>query len=277
MLKSLEALKAKIEHLVELKNIAGDLHMHTTSSDGLATVKQLVELALERKYLYIGITDHSVGNTIANGLNEDQLKAQWDEIDEAQETFGVLGINIYKGTECEVSKDGEIDWSDDILTNLDYVIISPTHRGQANLQSRLTKAIEHLHELGVFTIVGHATGRQFGKTDFPKDVDWDALFELAHKRNTVFEINSVPQRLDLPDHLARKAAAHKVKLAINTDTHDPSQFDDIALGIGIARRAMLTPFDIINCHLNPFSADASDVYEKPTREIKRTGLLAKGK
>ncbi len=276
MIKSLKALRLKIDNLVRLENIAGDLHVHTTYSDGLATVKEIVELALDRKYLYIGITDHSIGQVLANGLNEDRIKAQWDEIDQAQETYGPLGIKIYKGTECEVDKDGNIDWSDDMLTKFDYVIISPTHRGQNNLDTRLTKAIEHLHGLGVFTIVGHATGRQFGKTDFPEDVDWDKVFDLAHKRNVVFEINSTPQRLDLPDFLARKASAKKVKLTITTDTHDPHTLNAMSLGVGIARRAALTPFEIINCHLDPLNADASDVYERPVKQRKLTGLLAKG-
>ncbi len=276
MIKSTKALQLKIENLVRLANIAGDLHVHTTYSDGLATVKEIVELALDRKYQYIGITDHSIGQVLANGLDEDRVKQQWEEIDQAQETYGPLGIKIYKATECEVDKDGKIDWSDDMLTKFDYVIISPTHRGQNNLEARLTKAIEHLHGLGVFTIVGHATGRQFGKTGFPEGVNWDAIFDLARKRNVVFEINSTPQRLDLPDFLARKASAHKVKIAINTDAHDPNTLNAMSLGIGIARRAALIPFDIINCHLDPLNADASDIYERPVRERKLTGLFAKG-
>lgn len=267
MIKNSYNLLKRLDNLVQLRNVCGDLHMHTIASDGTATLDQIVQVALEKKYQYIGITDHSIGNILANGLNEDRIKQQWKQIDKAREKYGATGLKIYKGTECEVDKDGEIDWPDRILTEFNYVIIAPTHRGQKSLENRIISAIVKLAKLKVFTIVAHPTGRQFGKTDLPKDVNWDNIFQIAAKCSAVFEINSIANRLDLPDFLVRKAIKHKVKIAINTDAHDLEMLDGITLGIAVARRAAVVPTEVINCHTDPFDSN-SEIYEKPSRKRK---------
>jgi DNA polymerase (family 10) len=238
----IEAARAgRLPALVTAADLRGDLHAHTDWSDGRHPLDTLIAAAEARGYEYIIVSDHSQSTAIANGLTVEQLRAQRRLIDEIQPRFK---IRILAGSECDILADGRMDFPDDVLAELDVVLAAVHSRfkqDRAAMTSRIVRALEHPH----VDILVHPTGRRLGTRE-PYDVDLDAVFAAAKAHGKAVEINSSPERLDLPDAHARRAAEHGIPIAISTDTHGLSELDHIDLGITTARRAWIGPDQVLN-------------------------------
>jgi DNA polymerase (family 10) len=236
------SLTANLPQLITKEDIKGDLHVHSNWSDGINSMEELVQAAIQRGYEYIAITDHSPSTGIANGLSERRLLEHIEEIEHLQDRYD--DIRILSGTECDIRADGKLDYSNDILKRLDVVIVA-VHAGLEQDRNKMTKRIVAALENEHVDILAHPTGRKFGKRP-AYDVDMDRIIAVAKENRKVLEINSSPWRLDLNDINARKAKDHGVMLAINTDTHAIEHFDNIAYGIDVARRSWIEPDDVLN-------------------------------
>jgi DNA polymerase (family 10) len=236
------AQQHKLPNLLEVSDIKGDLHTHTHWSDAALSIEEMVAGAKERGYSYLAITDHSGSLKIANGLNAERLHKQGKEIDklnEQQQDFTIL-----KGVECDILADGRLDHPDDILRDLDVVVASvhsAFKQDKETMTNRIISAIKHEH----VDIIGHVSGRLLGKRE-GYELDIDRVLEAAAKYDTVLEINSSPDRLDLSEENARKAKEMGIRIAINTDAHDLKRLNEMEYGVSVARRAWLTADDIIN-------------------------------
>ncbi len=228
--------------LLSAADIQGDLHMHTTASDGSHTIAQMAEAARDFGHKYIVITDHSQASVVANGLGPDRLRQHMIDIDAANEAID--GIEIKKGIEVDILKDGSLDLPGDLLDELDYVVGSvhaSMKQDRQTMTERLLKAISsgHIHALG------HPTGRLLGGRD-PFEFDFQAIIQACLKHRVALEINASAGRMDLKDEHARLAAQAGVPLVINTDSHTTTGFAQIHFGVGIARRAWLEPHHVLN-------------------------------
>jgi DNA polymerase (family 10) len=237
------ALAGKLPGLIELRDIRGDLHAHTTASDGNATIEEMALAAKELGYEYLAITDHSKSQTIANGLDARRLLSHAAQIRKANDRL--TGITLLAGTEVDILADGHLDYEDAVLAELDVVIASPhvaLKQDSAKATDRLLRAIEkrHVH------VIGHPTGRMINQRD-GLELDLDRIFRACAQSHTALEINAGWPRLDLSDVNARAAAEADVVLSINTDAHSAANLADMALGLGVARRAWLEPRHILNC------------------------------
>ncbi len=236
------ALEGKLPELITLKDIRGDLHMHSRRSDGSHTIEDLVNAAKEHGYSYIAITDHSKGLGVAGGLTSAEVLEQITEIDSLNKKLN--DFTILKGIEVDIKSDGSLDLPDDILKLLDIVVAS-IHSGfkqsRQQLTSRLISAIKHPY----VSIIAHPTGRLLGERD-EYDVDMDAVLQSAKGTGTAFEINAYPARLDLNDIYARKAKELSIPIVISTDTHIIPNMDYMKYGISIARRSWLQRDDVLN-------------------------------
>ncbi len=237
----LAAMRGSLPDLVKQQDIRGELHAHSTWSDGRHTIWQMVEAAQERGYEYHVISDHSKALAMANGLNARRLREQAIEIAEVQNEFPK--VKILRGIECDIMRDGTLDLDDDILHELDIVIAS-VHSGfnldEATQTARMIKALSH----PAVDIVAHPTGRVLGVRP-GYAVNIPALIEAACETNTALEINS-SERLDLNDENAFAARKAGVILAINTDAHSTRMLNNVRLGIVTARRAWCRKEDILN-------------------------------
>ncbi|HET8575647.1 MAG TPA: DNA polymerase/3'-5' exonuclease PolX [Methylomirabilota bacterium] len=236
------ALKRRLPELVELDDIRGDLHDHTHASDGHHSIEALVEKARERGYEYIVVSDHSRSATIARGLSVEALRAHVKKIRAVQEKF--RGITILAGSECDILADGSMDYPDEVLAGLDLVLAAVHARfkqPRAEMTRRICRALENPY----VSILAHPTGRLIGERD-AYDVDLDAVFRTAKRHGKAVEINCYPQRLDLNDVHARRAAELGVLIAINTDTHFLDHLENVQLGVATARRAWIGPAQVIN-------------------------------
>jgi DNA polymerase (family 10) len=227
--------------LVTAADLRGDLHAHTDWSDGRHPLDKLIAAAEARGYEYIIVSDHSKSTAIANGLTVEQLRAQGQLIHELQPRFR---IRILAGSECDILADGRMDFPDEALAELDVVLAAVHSRfkqDRAAMTARIVRALEHPH----VDILVHPTGRRIGSRE-PYDVDLDAVFATAKHHGKALEINSSPERLDLCDTHARRAADSGIPIAISTDTHGLSELDHIDLGITTARRAWIGPAQVLN-------------------------------
>jgi DNA polymerase (family 10) len=224
-------------------DIRGDLHMHTTWSDGSLSVREMAEIARARGLAYIVITDHSQSLGVASGLKIESLRAQRDEIRQVDAEM-TPGLRVFQGAEVEIRADGHLDYPDEVLAELDVVIAS-LHTGlrqpRDQVTARLLNAIRSPH----VDIIGHPRGQMIPNRE-PADLDMDAVFAAAQETGTVLEINANPTRLDLDDAHAQRAVELGIKLAINTDAHSASDFDVLPFGITTARRGWVRPEDVIN-------------------------------
>lgn len=237
-----EAARAgTLPNLLIQTQIRGDIHTHTTWSDGIASIRQMAELARARGYAYYAITDHSKALAMANGLNAARLREQALEIAEVQADFPDL--QILRGIECDILRDGTMDLDDECLSQLD-IVIGSVHSGfnlpLAEQTARMIKAIENPH----VDVIGHPTGRILG-VRAPYDVDVSALIEAAKTYGKALEINA-SERLDLRDEHAFAAREAGVLLCINTDAHSPKMLDNMGYGVITARRAWCEAKDILN-------------------------------
>ena len=231
-----------LPRLVEPADLRGDLHMHTTASDGAGSIREMAAAAAERGLSYIAITDHSKRVTMANGLDATRLRAHWRAIDAANVT--TRGVRILKGIECDILEDATLDLPDDVLAEADWVV-AVLHYGltqpREQIVARLTCALESPH----VDCVGHPSGRLIGKRP-GADIDWDAFLDRAAATGTLLEINVAPERLDLSAEHARAAAARGIPIVINTDAHAPAAVGAAQWGVYQARRAGLTADQVAN-------------------------------
>jgi DNA polymerase (family X) len=233
--------------LVELADIRGDLHMHTSATDGEATLGEMVRAAVERGLAYIAITDHGQRVTMARGLDRTRLLKQWDEIDRLNESLaedGTPPIVVLKGIEVDMLEKGGLDLPDAVLARADWVVAS-LHYGQNQPRERITSRIIEAIENPFVRSIGHPTGRLINRRP-PYDVDIEAVIEAAARSGTFLEINANPWRLDLDDTHAAAAKAAGVKLVISTDAHSTRGLDVMRCGILQARRAGLEAADVAN-------------------------------
>jgi DNA polymerase (family X) len=236
------AEQGRLPELVELRHIRGDLHMHTTETDGRATLEEMAGAARERGYEYIAITDHSKALSMTNGLDEKRVVEFARRVREINRNG--LGIRVFSGIECDILKDGAMDLADDALAELDLVIGSVhSHMNQESgeMTDRLLRALECPH----LRIVGHPTGRILLHRD-PFPFDFDRVAAEAVRRGVWLEINASPERLDLHGTLIRTAKAKGAKFTISTDAHHPKQLASMRYGVVTARRGWLGPDDILN-------------------------------
>jgi DNA polymerase (family 10) len=237
------AAEGRLPALVELGQIRGDLHMHTTETDGRATLEEMAQAAREMGYEYVAITDHSKSLAMTFGLDEKRVTDFAARVRRINED-GSLGIRVFSGIECDILKDGAMDLEWDALAELDFVIgsvHSNMNMEAAEMTERLLKALE-CPSLRVF---GHLTGRLLLNRDaYP--FDFERIVDEAVKRGVMFEINSSPERLDLSANMARIARNKGAKFVINTDAHHPKHLANMRYGVATARRAWLGPGDVLN-------------------------------
>ncbi len=240
----LEAAKnGKLPGLIESHQIRGDLHTHTSRTDGHATIAEMVEAAIALGYEYIAITDHSQRLAMTRGLNESDLALQIDIIDKVNETL--KGFRILKGIEVDILEDGTLDLADSILKRLDLTVCSV--HSKLNL-SRMQQTDRVLRAMGnpYFTILAHPTGRLINRRA-PMEIDMERILIRARELRRVVEVNSHPDRLDLNDVHCRMAKELGVKVSINTDAHSTNDLKFIRFGVAQARRGWLGSSDVINC------------------------------
>ena len=237
------AKEAELPQLLELEDLRGELHTHSVWSDGKSSIMEMAEAAIELSMEYLVISDHSRSLGIAGGLSIEDLRAQRAEIKRVQKGIGKK-LTLLQGSEVEILANGELDYPDEILQELDIVIASlhtSLRQPREQVTERVLRTIKNPH----VDIIAHLTGRLIGKRD-PADLDVDAIFQAAAEHDVVLEINSNPERLDLKDTHARRALASGCRLAINTDAHHPDHFAFRRFGVGTAQRAWAEAPSIVN-------------------------------
>jgi DNA polymerase (family 10) len=236
------AAAGKLPKLIEVTDLVGDLHMHTTASDGKAALREMAVAAIERGHKYIAITDHSPRVSMANGLNPARLREQWDEIDKLNREFD--DFTILKGIECDILEKGGMDLPDDVLAEADWVIAS-VHYGQQQPREQITARILGALENPHVAIIAHPTGRLINRRE-AYAVDLETVFAAAAKHGKMLEINANPARLDLDDIAAAAAKRHGIPLVISSDAHSTGGLNVLRYGVLQARRAGLTAEDVAN-------------------------------
>jgi len=239
----IEAAEAgRLPRLVELRDIRGDLHMHTKWSDGAATAEEMARAAQGLGYEYICITDHSRSLKFAGGVGVDDLRQHIRDVRRLSERLG--GVAVLIGSEVDILADGSLDYPDEVLAELDVVIASVHTRFRMDVRAMTERIIRAMQNPYV-TIIGHPTGRLVQQRD-PYSVDVEQLVEAARKTGTILEVNAAPERLDLKDVHVRLAKESGVLLAVNTDAHSTSQLRYMVLGVGTARRGWAEAKDVVN-------------------------------
>jgi len=228
--------------LVELDDIRGDLHMHTTATDGKASLREMVDAARSRSLKYIAITDHSQRVSMANGLDAHRLRAQWAEIDALREE--VDDLVILKGIECDILEKGGMDLSDDVLAEADWVVAS-VHYGQQQPIEKITERILGALENPHVDIIAHPTGRLINRRE-PYSVDMEQVYAAAAKHGKFLELNANPARLDLHDVHCAAAKRMGIPIVISTDAHSTIGMDVMRYGILQAQRGGLSAADVAN-------------------------------
>lgn len=236
------AREGKLPALLTRADISGDLHMHTTWSDGHHTVEELARRAKELGYRYIAVTDHSPSEPVANGLSVERLRQRREEVEAARKA--VRGIAILEGTEVDIKRDGGLDYPGEVLAELDFVVAS-VHSGWKMERGAMTERIAKAIENPWVDCIGHPTGRLLGQRE-PYELDMEAVLQAAARHGVAMEINSYPDRLDLNDVHARRAKELGVKLLINTDAHSADHLDLIRFGVATARRGWIEAGDVLN-------------------------------
>ena len=236
------AREGKLPQLVTLDDVRGDLHAHTTLSDGRNSLEEMAEAGRERGYEYMAITDHSASHGFGDHVTEERL---WERIEEIGDwNRGKRGFRLLAGSEVNIGLDGSLDYSEDVLTALDWVVAS-VHTSFAisekEMTARVLAAIENPH----VDCVGHLTGRLIGRRE-PYAIDVEAVFEAAARTGTTIEINGNPNRRDLSEQHARLAREAGVTIVLNTDAHGVDTLNNMDYAVATARRAWLEPGDIAN-------------------------------
>ncbi|HET8912395.1 MAG TPA: DNA polymerase/3'-5' exonuclease PolX [Ktedonobacteraceae bacterium] len=237
------AAKHTLPELVKESDLKGVLHVHSTWSDGHNTIREMAEACIQRGFQYLGLTDHSKAAAYANGLNEETIKRQHAEIDQINEELAGR-LHIFKGTECDILKDGTLDFSDDVLASFDFVVASihsSFNQSVEDQTKRMLKAIANPY----ITIIGHPTGRLLlDRAGY--GLDLDAVIDAAAKHGVCIEINAHPSRLDLDWRYLHRARDKGIKVPIDPDAHTLAGLDDMRYGIGVARKGWLRAQDVLN-------------------------------
>ena len=237
------AEKNELPNLVEVSDVRGDLHVHTNYSDGKGTIESMAEAAIALGYEYLIFCDHSQSLKVANGLAPDRLKKKMDAVRKADSEYGE--IRLLCGSEVDILKDGALDYEDDLLAELDFVVAS-VHTsfgiGEEAMTERIIRAINNPH----VRTIGHPTGRILNRRE-PYEVDVSRLIKEAAATNTALELNSYVDRLDLAVPYVREAMNASVRITIDTDAHDETALSLMKFGISQARRAWVEKEGIINC------------------------------
>ncbi|MBN1310955.1 MAG: hypothetical protein JXB30_05995, partial [Anaerolineae bacterium] len=237
------AQDGKLPELIELKDIKGDLQLHTTWSDGKSSILEMAKAALERGYQYMLVTDHTYGLGVVQGMSPQDVAAQREEVDAANaELAGEF--TVLQGAEVEIRADGKLDYDDETLARLDLVQASlhtSLRQPREQITARLINAIRNPY----ITIIGHPRSKLYPNRE-GADLDMDAVFAAAAEHDVALEINANPSRLDLDDVHARRAAEFGVKLTISTDAHHPQSFDLMHYGVGTARRGWISANQVVN-------------------------------
>lgn len=237
------ALKGQFPKLVEESDVLGDLQMHSDWSDGAYTIEEMAQAAKKLGRQYILITDHAGRLAIAGGLKEKELLKQMQEVDRVNKK--VTGIEVLKGAEVDIDKDGYLHIKDEVLAKLD-VCLGSIHdnfkMGKEGMTRRICQAMENPH----LDIWAHPTGRLLQRRE-GYEVDWEKVFQQAKATKTAIEINAYPERLDLSWQLVKQAVAAGVKLTIGTDAHSTQHLEFLRLGVAVARRGWAQKSDVLNC------------------------------
>lgn len=237
------AQSGQLPRLITLADIQADLHMHTTWSDGRLSVREMAEAARQRGRKFIVITDHSQYSTIANGLTVERLMEQRKEVQQVDAEMGP-DFRVFHGVEMDIRTDGTLDYPDEVLVQLDFVVAS-LHFGlrqeRAVVTQRLLDAIRNPH----VDLIGHPRGQLIPDRE-PADLDMDVIFEAAVQHGVALEINANPHRLDLEARYARRAVQLGIPLAINTDAHSDTQMDLMSFGVLTARRGWVEAAHVLN-------------------------------
>jgi DNA polymerase (family X) len=236
------AREGKLPELIEVANVKGDLHSHTTLSDGRNSLEEMAEAGRARGYAYMAITDHSASHGFGDHVTAERLLERVEEIREWNK--GKRGFRLLAGSEVNIGLDGELDYTEDVLGALDWVVAS-VHTSfsvsKEAMTERVLGAIENPH----VNCIGHLTGRLIGRRE-PYAIDVEAVVEAAAANGTMLEINGNPNRRDLSEHHARLAQEAGATIVLNTDAHGIDTLDNMAYAVATARRAWLTPTDIAN-------------------------------
>jgi DNA polymerase (family 10) len=236
------AAAGSLPTLIEEQDIVGDLHMHTTATDGKATLEDMVAAARGRGLRYIAITDHSKRVSMANGLDAARALEQWKTIDALNRRSA--GIQVLKGIEVDILEKGGLDLDDDVLSQADWVVAS-VHYGQKQPREQITKRIVDALRNPYVSAIAHPTGRIINRRP-SYEVDLDQVFRAASDYGKLLELNANPARLDLDDLNCAAAKAHGIPIVISTDAHGTGDLDKLRYGILQARRAGLTASDVAN-------------------------------
>jgi len=236
------AENGRLPELIEWPNLRGTFHCHTSESDGRASLEDMAGAAQELGLQYLGIADHSKSSFQANGLDEQRLDAQIQRIKQFNESHS--GFRLFAGTECDIRRDGSLDFSDELLAQLDYVVVS-VHASFTLSEAAMTKRIIKAIGNPYVSMLGHLTGRLL-LTREPYKVDIPAIIEAAAQTRTVIELNANPRRLDMDWRWWPLAKEKGVKCVINPDAHSISGLQDLIFGVGAARKGWLTREDVIN-------------------------------
>ncbi len=237
------ALRGELPDPVEVKDIRGDFHVHTEESDGYLLLKDIAGAARRKRYEYIAITDHSKSLKIANGLSEKRLLKSIEKVRDFNRRY--KGARLLMGAEVDILDDGSLDYSDELLERLDFVVAA-VHTGFKQSKDKLTGRIVKAMRNRYVNIIAHPSGRLIGQRD-AYELDYEEVFRAAKDTGTALEINAHPERLDLTDVNCRRAREAGVKLAIGTDSHAEEHFDYMIYGVSVARRGWAEKKDLLNC------------------------------
>lgn len=235
--------QSNFQNLIQLSDIRGDLHMHTTATDGENTIEEMAQAAKQRGLEYIAITDHSKRVSMARGLDESRLLEQWKQIDAINETSDG-SFWIFKGIECDILENGAMDLSDACLAQADWVTAS-IHYGQKQPREQITQRILGAIENPNVHAISHPTGRLIGRRE-AYDLDVAAMIDAAKRHGKYLELNAHPSRLDLNDVHTQATIQAGVTIVINTDAHSIHHFDLMKFGITQARRAGVVASNVLN-------------------------------
>lgn len=237
------AAQHTLPHLVEEQDLKGVLHAHSTWSDGHNTIREMAEACVQRGFTYLGLTDHSKAAAYAGGLDEDALKRQGEEVEKVRAEFKGR-LHIFRGIECDILRDGALDFSDEVLATLDFVVASihsQFNLSQAEQTARLVRALSNPY----VDILGHPTGRLLlNREGYALDID--AVIDAAASHGVCIEINAHPSRLDLDWRYLHRARDKGIKIPINPDAHAIDGIEVMRYGVGIARKGWLQASDVLN-------------------------------